>query len=185
VKKKLLLVLLIIVASYTVVGCESASLKENNNEENKIEKKEPNKELDQLRYYVPDDFENHQELIGLLYNDSSRKIFTKGNVYDDLIYIDVKKDEISTPLVQYVENINKNLPENDVQFMFTKDIILKNGTSSVFGRENYLIRDSLYYAYLVASKGYIYMISIHGPNSKNEEIKRLAKEVLSSFALKN
>ncbi len=165
-KKKILFSLFIII--FIIVGCGKNSLKANTS-------------LGEINYYVPENFSSHQELIGLLYNDDTRKIF----INDDQIYIDVIKNSTSISLEEYVNNINKNLTEKDVLYKKVKEIIINKELISVFGRENYLINGSLNYAYFISCNGYIYTISIHGPKDKSDDITNISSDVLASLYFDN
>ncbi len=177
-KKKLFL--LLIIALLFVVGC-------NNTNKIQEEVKEANTMVGSLKYYVDPTYEKHSELIGIIYNDNTRKIYVKGNAndYNDAIFIDTYVVNTPYSLTSYIENVNNNLSDKDVKITYLKDIILEKGTSSVFARENFILNnnnvETLNYAYFTSKDGVIYTISIHGPNTKSDEIKNVAKDVLSSL----
>lgn len=192
-KKKILILLLLItiVGLFILTGCDNSSKNVNEKNVEEVQKNEeakiPNTQVKDLKYYIPSEFKNYKDLIGIAYSQDTRKIFVKGNASDlnDAIYVDVYTNVSSQGLTNYIENVNKNLSDQDVKISFGKDIILDKGTTSVFSRENFVLKkdgnETLNFAYFTYKDGYIYTINIHGPNSKSEEIKTLAKEVLSSI----
>ena len=184
----ILAVLIVFVTLISLTGCKN--VKQNNIEENFSEQKEvkvANTNVSNLKYYVPEDYQIHNELRGLLYTENTRKVYAKGDVSNnnDAIYIDTYIEQTQQDLISFVENANKNLNEKDVKITFFKDIILNKGTASVFARENYVLKkngvETLNYAYFTYNNGNIYTVNIHGPNAKSDEIKNLAKEVVGSL----
>ena len=157
---------LFIIFIFILTGCGSNYMKANTS-------------LGEIEYYVPETFTSRQELIGLLYNDDTRKIFAS----DNDIFIDVIKNNISISLDEYVDNINKNLSEKDVRYSIVKEIVQNKILYKVFGRENYLINGRINYVYFISCNNYLYTISVHGSKNNGDEVTKVAKDVLTSLIL--
>ena len=72
----ILAVLIVFVTLISLTGCKN--VKQNNIEENFSEQKEvkvANTNVSNLKYYVPEDYQIHNELRGLLYTENTRKVF--------------------------------------------------------------------------------------------------------------
>jgi len=175
-KRGLKYLILFIISCIVITGCSCS----------KEEKVEANQNVSELKYYVPSTYKNRSDLRGLIHTDDSRKIFAIGdtNDYSTFIYIDVIRQVTESELSDYINNINtKNLQETDVKFEN-----MNHDKLVVYGRNGYETQQGdimiINYAYLTKINNGLYTITISGPKDKNNEVEKLAKNVLSTLEKK-
>ena len=174
-KKSLLLSFCVLCLVIFVSGCGNGSIKYH----------EPNKEVGNIKYYVPNDYKYREDLRGLFYSDDNRKVYAKGDTtdYSSFYYIDmIKSKSNNQKLKDYMESINtNNLKENDVKF-----IKFDNKNMEVYERAGYVTKkgdvEIVNYAYIIQiDDDYFYGLTISGPKSNQKEVEETAKS--SAYSL--
>ena len=187
-KKRVLFSLLIIVFAFALIGCEKEDKEEINriqdlinNPQAETRKTEPNMKLGVLWFYVPkSEFTYRPDLRGLAYSEDEKKVFLEGdyeNDPDNVISIVVYSSNMGMGANQYTNQINSNFTDQDVKYVMKKN----DNIIEIYAREAYVIGNNVNYAYNVDKAGLIYVVNIKGPNTKFDEISKLAIDIHSSL----
>lgn len=184
--KKILFSLLIII-SVVLTGCEiTYKEKEPAKKEDKKEEKKlyANRKIGGVYYYVPLDFTYHPELRGLIYDEDSRKIFIKGDVNDrsEAVIIDAIIEGKYDDFDAHIKDLNDKIKDG------TKYVLVKENPK-IYGREKFKGKSgetTIYnYTYLAYYNGYLYSITVSGPESKESELNTLKTNILDIIKVGN
>ncbi len=175
IKNLFISIIFIFIMCITITGCGNNNLKN----------VEPNQKVGLVKYYVPEDYQNRNDLRGLFYSEENRKVYAKGdtNDYSTFFYIDmIKSSSNGQKLGDYINDVNtNNLKEGDVKLKkFDNEHIL------VYAREGYEIKkggiEIINYAYITqVDDSSFYTLTISGPKSNIKEIEEIAKK--SAYSL--
>ena len=175
--KKYLLGLLSILLIITITGCGNSLFKE----------KEANVKIGAIKLYVPEELKYSPELRGLIYEESERKLFIKGDAYDrsEAIIVDITLNPTTMSFSDYVERLNKNLSDNDVKYV--RGSI---GKMPAFKREKYTVTNTsgieLYYSnYLIYENNITHQIIITGPKKMQKELDTMMDDIVNSIKMAN
>lgn len=181
-KKKMLLSILLVLSLFIVTGCgnkeeNNNTIDDNGGKESKVV--EANTSFGWIKLNIPSDYEYHPELRGLIYSESDRKLFIKGDANDrsTAIIIDLMQQQYNNYLENYIEILNENLGDNGYK--------LKSEKPKYFFRDKYEGKsgDTVIYNYTFITKyeNYIYTITVSGPQSKENELNDMISNIKKSI----
>ena len=182
-KKKVLLSVIVFICVFMLVGCSS---KDGKKEEIVVtntptpQEKEGNTKVGYLRFYAPIDYTYRPDLRGLMYAESEKKVYIKGDYENDssnAIYLIAYVETMNKTAQEYVNEINNKLSDQDVKYIMKSS----NKMNEIYVRENYVINGAVNYAYIIGKSGDIYVVNIKGPQDKDNEILELANDVFESL----
>ena len=179
--KKIILSVVLIVSALFITGCEININVNDNTNDNNTPKLVANTKFNAIKMYIPIEYDYKPDLRGLAYSADERKLFIKGEATDrsEAMIVDLIKQKLEGSLSDYVEKINKNLP--DVKYTKLKDEPL------VYVREKYQGKSGktiIYnYTYFVSHEGNLYMITVSGPQSKEAELNTLRGNILDTLII--
>lgn len=177
--EKIILSLVLLISVVFIAGCNiNVNVNKNTNDDN-TPKLVANTKFNAIKMYIPIEYDYKPDLRGLAYTADERKLFIKGEPTDrsEAIIVDLIKQKLEGSLSDYVEKVNKNL--TDVKYAKLKDEPL------IYVREKYQGKSGetiIYnYTYFVSYDGYLYMITVSGPQSKEAELNTLKGNILDTL----
>ena len=180
-KKRLFTILFILLLCFVLVGCENEEETSNQttNEGTSKSVVEANFKFGWVKFYMPEGYDYHPELRGLIYSEDTRQIYSKGDPSDrsTVIIIDLIKQEYNDYIENYVNKLNENLGDNGYK--------LKSEKPKLFLREKYEGKSGetiIYnYTYLTKFNDYIYTITVSGPQSSEKELEEIVLNIRKSI----
>ena len=175
-KTKVLLCLVLFTIMILMVGCSN----KNDYYQGKNSQIESNTSVGYLKFYAPSDFSYNDDLRGLAYTESQKKVYVKGDYSSDpynVIYLIGVLEYQNRDVKDYIDEINNKLPEKDVKYVLKTN----NKNQVVYARENYIVAGNINYTYILGKRGDIYVVIVRGPQDKRNEIEAVIGDIYNSL----
>ena len=173
------IVLLLVTDLITLAGCSDETQNFDNQIDDRIEENSYIT-VGKLNFYVPDDFTYRKDLSSTENIEDEKKIFVSGdyeNDPDDTITIVAYTLQLDKTAKQYTDEINEKLGDVGVKYLpKTNDKL-----DEIYAREDYEVRSTLNYSYIIDSENVFYIVDISGPIDKESTLREIANKVFVSL----